>query len=53
MGSLLDDEEGEPPEDYEGDEEDLGGIDDDSFLAETTEVADDEDDVDVGSIEDD
>jgi hypothetical protein len=53
MGSLLDDEEGEPAEDYEGDEEDIGAIDDDSFLTETTEVADDEDDVDVGAIEDD
>jgi hypothetical protein len=52
MGSLLDDEEEAPAEDYEGDEEDLG-IDDDAFLAETPEAADDEDDVDVGSIEED
>jgi hypothetical protein len=52
MGSLLDDEEEAPAEEYEGDEEDLG-IDDDSFLAETPEAADDDEDVDVGSIEED
>ena len=34
MGSLLDEDE-EPVEEFEGDEEDIGAIDDDAFLTET------------------
>jgi rubrerythrin len=51
MGSLLEDEE-EPAEEYEGDEEDLAGLDEDSFLTETPESAEDEDEVDVRVLDD-
>jgi hypothetical protein len=52
MGSLLDDEE-EPAEEFEADEEEIGAIDDDAFLTETTEPVEEDEDVDVTTIEED
>jgi hypothetical protein len=51
MGSLLDEDE-EPVEEFEGDDEDLG-IEDDSFLTETPEAPEEDEDVDVGSLDED
>jgi hypothetical protein len=51
MGSLLDEDE-EPVEEFDGDDEDLG-IEDDSFLTETPEAPEEDEDVDVGSIDED
>jgi hypothetical protein len=50
MGGLLDEEE-EPAEEYEGDEEDMGAIDEDAFLTETPEGAEEEEDVDVTALD--
>jgi len=52
MGSLLDEDE-EPAEEFEADEEDLGAIDDDAFLTETTEPVEEDEDVDVTVLDED
>ena len=51
MGSLLDEDE-EPVEEFEGDDEDLG-LEDDAFLTETPEAPEEDEDVDVTTIEED
>jgi hypothetical protein len=51
MGSLLEEDE-EPAEEFEGDDEDLG-LEDDAFLTETPEAPEEDEDVDVTTIEED
>jgi hypothetical protein len=51
MGSLLE-EDDEPVEEFEGDDEDLA-LEDDAFLTETTEPPEEDEDVDVTTIEED